>query len=137
MIHVDRRAAPEPTHKETAMNNKFKAALLSGILVFGLASSAYAGPRHGGHSDRHAGSYSQRGHHAHRSRDNWGGVAAAVIITGVIAAAIANSQRQQQIEAAPPQPAYTPGGTWYYCASAGQYYPQVDYCPEGWRPVQQ
>ena len=24
---------------------------------------------------------------------------------------------------------------WYYCASAGQYYPYVTYCPEGWQPV--
>ncbi|MBS1196312.1 MAG: hypothetical protein H6R18_97 [Proteobacteria bacterium] len=111
------------------MNNKFKSALLSVILVFGLAGSAYAGPRHGGH-------YSQRGHYSHRSHDNWGGVAAAVIVTGLIAAAIANSQ-QQQVEVAPPQPTYSPGGTWYYCASAGQYYPQVGYCPEGWRAVQQ
>ena len=124
------------------MNNKFKSALLSVILVFGLASSAYAGPRHGGYSGHQGDSYSQRGHHSqrghssHRSRDNWGGVAAAVIVTGLIAAAIANSQ-QQQVEVAQPQPTYSPGGTWYYCASAGQYYPQVGYCPEGWRAVRQ
>ena len=123
------------------MNKTIKSALLSTILVFGLASSAYATPRHGGQGGRPGDGYSQRGHNyqrghnAHRSRDNWGGVAAAVIITGLIAAAIANSQ-QEQVEVAPPQPTYPPGGTWYYCVSAGQYYPQVDYCPEGWRPVQ-
>jgi hypothetical protein len=27
------------------------------------------------------------------------------------------------------------GSYWYYCASAGQYYPYVTYCPEGWQPV--
>jgi len=34
--------------------------------------------------------------------------------------------------------AYVSGGTgpyWYYCRSAGQYYPYVTYCPEGWVPV--
>ncbi|MGG1944144.1 hypothetical protein AB1286_04960 [Trinickia sp. NRRL B-1857] len=34
--------------------------------------------------------------------------------------------------------AYAPGGMgpyWYYCQSAGQYYPYVTYCPEGWVPV--
>lgn len=33
---------------------------------------------------------------------------------------------------------YISGGTgpyWYYCQSAGQYYPYVTYCPEGWVPV--
>ncbi len=24
---------------------------------------------------------------------------------------------------------------WYYCVSAGQYYPYVTYCPEGWQAV--
>jgi len=24
---------------------------------------------------------------------------------------------------------------WYYCASAGAYYPYVGVCPEGWQPV--
>ncbi|MGN6669701.1 MAG: hypothetical protein ACTHKH_22430, partial [Trinickia sp.] len=24
---------------------------------------------------------------------------------------------------------------WYYCMSAGQYYPYVTYCPEGWQAV--
>ncbi len=31
---------------------------------------------------------------------------------------------------APPPPAY-----WYYCRSAGAYYPYVPSCPEGWVPV--
>ncbi|MBI2319242.1 MAG: hypothetical protein HYY28_00245 [Betaproteobacteria bacterium] len=29
---------------------------------------------------------------------------------------------------APVEPAY-----WYYCASAGAYYPYVQFCPEGWQ----
>lgn len=33
---------------------------------------------------------------------------------------------------------YGPAGSgpyWYYCESAGQYYPYVRYCPEGWEAV--
>ena len=33
---------------------------------------------------------------------------------------------------------YGPAGSgpyWYYCESAGQYYPYVTYCPEGWVAV--
>jgi hypothetical protein len=26
-------------------------------------------------------------------------------------------------------------GLWYWCASAGAYYPYVSYCAEGWQPV--
>lgn len=36
-----------------------------------------------------------------------------------------------------PPPVFTPPvppeRLWYYCESLGQYYPQVRYCPEGWR----
>jgi len=35
-------------------------------------------------------------------------------------------------EALPPPPTPT---NWYYCDSAGAYYPYVDACPEGWRSV--
>src|SRR5262245_16948488 len=36
-----------------------------------------------------------------------------------------------------PQPEYVPGsdGYWYYCQSAGAYYPNVPSCPEPWVPV--
>jgi len=38
-----------------------------------------------------------------------------------------------------PPPVFTPPvppeRLWYYCESSGQYYPQVRYCPEGWRAV--
>jgi hypothetical protein len=37
----------------------------------------------------------------------------------------------------PPAYAYTPPppSYWYYCPSAGAYYPYVSSCPEGWVPV--
>jgi hypothetical protein len=36
-----------------------------------------------------------------------------------------------------PQPQYVPGsdGYWYYCQSAGGYYPTVPSCPEPWMAV--
>ena len=39
------------------------------------------------------------------------------------------------VVAAPPE--YVPGadGYWYYCQSAGAYYPTAPSCPEPWIPV--
>ena len=35
-----------------------------------------------------------------------------------------------------PPPVYTPApSTWYFCQSAGAYYPNVTTCAEGWVPV--
>ena len=80
--------------------------------------------------------------HGHRS-SNWRGPAAFLAITGLAIGAIAYSQAN----AAPvyTAPAYTPpphpiqapaeSGSWYYCGSAGQYYPYVRYCDEGWQTV--
>jgi uncharacterized protein DUF6515 len=35
----------------------------------------------------------------------------------------------------PPQHAAPPAGTWYYCDSSKAYYPYVNECQEGWKPV--
>lgn len=35
----------------------------------------------------------------------------------------------------PPQQAAPPAGTWYYCDSSKAYYPYVNECKEGWKPV--
>jgi hypothetical protein len=34
-----------------------------------------------------------------------------------------------------PDYAPAPSGYWYYCPSAGTYYPYVETCPEAWVPV--
>jgi hypothetical protein len=34
-----------------------------------------------------------------------------------------------------PQDATAPPSWWYYCESAGAYYPDVQSCPEPWRKV--
>lgn len=36
---------------------------------------------------------------------------------------------------ADPPPAYPAPAYWYYCPSAGAYYPDVPSCPEPWEPV--
>ena len=85
-----------------------------------------ARPHHGGHP---------HGHHGH----GWGAPAVLLAITGLaagIAAATYYSPPQREVYA-PPPPAYpAPAeGYWHYCASAGQYYPYVRYCEEGWQTV--
>lgn len=82
-------------------------------------------------------------HHGHHRNYGWAGPAAVLAITG-IAAGIAASTYYAPAYVAP-QPVYvTPAspryamplaGYWNYCMSAGQYYPNVTYCAEGWQPV--
>ena len=122
------------------MANALKSMLLSLVLVLGMASSAQAGPpHHRGHFSRpshygHHGRYHAPRHHGH---DHWGGVAAAMVFGGLVGAAIASSPPPPPapVVIVPPRPVYP--GVWYYCASAGTYYPQVGYCPEGWTIIQQ
>ena len=45
---------------------------------------------------------------------------------------VIQQQPQQYIEQPNPQPG---GGYWYYCESAGGYYPRVPSCPEPWLKV--
>jgi len=35
----------------------------------------------------------------------------------------------------PPAYGYAPDAYWYYCQSYGDYYPNVESCPEAWIPV--
>ena len=78
-------------------------------------------------------------HHHHRGGD-WVVPAAVLAITGLaVGAALSEPRPQPQpVYVAPPPPpirVQPAPGVWYYCNSAGQYYPDVDYCPEGWQPV--
>ena len=87
---------------------------------------------HGGHRPHYGGGY--------RGGPGWVGPAAILAITGLAIGAAAYSQ---SVRAAPiyvePQRAYQPpppdSGNWYYCNSAGQYYPYIQNCPEGWQSV--
>lgn len=77
-----------------------------------------------------------------RGGSDWFGPAAILAIAGLAIGAAAYSQNTP----APVYvaPAYSPlppvevapeSGNWYYCDSAGRYYPYVRYCPEGWQAV--
>ena len=78
-------------------------------------------------------------HHHHHGND-WVVPAAVLAITGLaVGAALSEPRPQPQpVYVAPPPPpirVQPAPGVWYYCNSSGQYYPYVDYCPEGWQPV--
>lgn len=96
--------------------------------------------RHGGYDDYRPPHEFRYEHHDHgyRRGPNWVGPAALLAITGLAVGAAAYSQyRPAPVYVAPPPPVrFQPRpGTWYYCGSAGQYYPYVDDCPEGWQAV--
>lgn len=117
---------------------KSTALLVALSLALASTGSAQAdGGRHGGYG------YRDRGHHGHyhgghHRAGNWVGPAAILAITG-LAIGAAYSHAQAAPVYAAPQPTYQPpppdSGNWYYCNSAGQYYPYVRGCPEGWQVV--
>jgi hypothetical protein len=93
-------------------------------------------PQHYGERHHH-GSRHNHGHRDHYSR-SWVGPAAALAITGLAVGAVASQYYSPRpVYVAPVQPAYVapPANYWHYCASAGQYHPYVQYCPEPWQIV--
>ena len=110
---------------------KIISTVMAGILIAGTSSTSIAG-RHGSQYDapRH---YSHHAQHGHRKGNDW---VAPLVVLGITAAAIGAMARQPP--ALPPAYSVTPPvfpNLWYYCASAGQYHPYVQYCPEGWQRV--
>jgi hypothetical protein len=118
-------------------------------LCLAVSLSLAAMPALAGNGHRHKGYYAppphHHGHHHHKYR--WGAPAAALAITGLAAGVAAATwyATPRPVYVAPPpayvppQPVYVParpaGGYWHYCPSAGGYYPEVNYCPEGWQAV--
>ncbi|MBL0352468.1 MAG: hypothetical protein WBJ68_06225 [Candidatus Dechloromonas phosphoritropha] len=92
-------------------------------------------PRQYGHGDYRPAP--PRYDHDHRRGYGWAGPAALLAITGIAAGIAASTYYAPAPAYVSPQPAYVApaAGYWNYCGSAGQYYPNVDYCPEGWQPV--
>lgn len=85
--------------------------------------------------------YGYRHHHHHRSASDW---VAPLIFLGVAGAALSAAANQPSTTYVAPSVTYTtppvtnyppqpPANAAYYCASAGQYYPNTPYCPEGWQ----
>ena len=106
--------------------------LLAIVATFALALPAQAD--WGRHHDHHR--YERHHHH----NNSWNTAAAAVAIAGIVGAtAYYTSPPPATVVAVPqayvpPAPAPAPRA-WYYCASAGQYYPYARFCPEGWQAV--
>ena len=100
------------------------------------------GPQHYGRGDYRPAP--PRYDHGHRRGYGWVGPAAILAITGIAAGIAASNYYAPAPAYVAPQPVYVAprpvyaapaAGYWNYCGSAGQYYPNVDYCPEGWQPV--
>lgn len=94
---------------------------------------------HGGH-DRHD-RHEWHGRHDRHRPDHRGhgaglGVLGAGLALGAILMAIDDEPKPPMVMSPiVVPPAAAPVGMWYYCASAGAYYPYVGICPEGWRAV--
>ncbi len=117
---------------------KATALLLAASLALGSIGTAQADwGRHGGYRDYRPGP--ERHYHGHRGGPGWIGPAAALAIAGLAVGAVAYNQYQPApVYVAPPPPPVRiqpAPGNWYYCGSAGEYYPYVQYCPEGWQQV--
>jgi hypothetical protein len=122
------------------------------LLTVAIAGSAFANGQRG-----HYPHNQHRGHHHARHHDsNW---VAPLLFLGLAGAVIgaAASQRPSApqpiyyveppvtyvqpapVYVAPPvsiaPPAPQPTHAWYFCRSAGQYYPYTQSCPEGWQLV--
>jgi hypothetical protein len=147
------------------MNRIVAAALVVGALVFVAAGPSQARPAGhqqgsgggrsaGGHSGGHvAGQRAFRGHPAvvaprphvfaghrefrHREFHRGGHARVFVGVTPfVVGPAYAYGWAPAPVEPyAPPAYAAPPPSYWYYCPSAGAYYPDVPACPEPWVPV--
>lgn len=108
-------------------------ALLASLLFVG-SLPVQAGPRddHRGRHfqpDRHSRHFDHRPRHRHHA-PAWG-VLGAGLALGAIALTI-EAPRPPVVVRPSVRP---PGQMWYFCESAGAYYPYVNYCAEGWRAV--
>ncbi len=114
-------------------------------LVLGVSTPALAD--HGHHRDGHRAHYArpQVHHRGHHQDYRWAVPAALLAITGIAAGIAASSHYAPEPVYVTPQPvqifpapavlSYPATNYWNYCASAGQYYPYVNDCPEGWQLV--
>lgn len=124
--------------------------LRSLCLALSLSLAAMPALADRGYGHRHNGYYGPPAHHHghhHHQKYRWGAPAAALAITGLAAGVAAAAWyatprpvyvAPQPVYVQPPPvvvPAQPAGGYWHYCPSAGGYYPNVNYCPEGWQAV--
>ena len=99
------------------------------VLTVSLSGQAMAdGGRHGWEHNRYG--------HGGRDGGHWIAPLIALGVAGAVwsaAARPAPTYVAPTVTYYPPQPA--PSAS-YFCASSGQFYPYVSYCPEGWQLVQ-
>jgi hypothetical protein len=120
-------------------------ALVLTTAVPGEADRRGGGYRGGSHHRGHHGSWHRGGgrshHHHHHHRRSYGGRWKSGVFIGapfVFAAPFAYRYPPPVVLQPPPAPVYVqpdPPPYWYYCQSAGAYYPHVGACPEGWLQV--
>lgn len=113
-------------------------------LALGVSTPALADRGHDRGYYRPAPHYHHHGDRHYRGY-GWAAPAAVLAITGIAAGIAAANYyapepayvAPQPVYVAPPRAIYSAplAGYWNYCGSAGQYYPYVNYCPEGWQPV--
>jgi hypothetical protein len=100
------------------------------------AAAERFGDRHGGNdrqfrADRYERQYDRHfDHHRHHSNNTAWGVLGAGLALGALALTIDAPRSPPVVIASPP-----PQRLWYFCESYRAYYPNVNYCPEGWRTV--
>lgn len=76
-------------------------------------------------------------HHSHRS--SWVAPLVVLSVGAVAVSAMANQyEAPPPVVYVPPQRSYPPAppaNVSYFCRSVGQYYPNTQFCPEGWQLV--
>lgn len=107
---------------------KKTAASVIATLLLSLSIPATAGgwERHDRHDRHEWRDHREHRHHNHHrpSRDAWAWGAAGLAL-GSAAAIVLSS----------PTPPAPPPRVWHYCDAYGAYYPNVQFCPGGWRAV--
>jgi hypothetical protein len=114
---------------EVHIMNKRVSGFIAGLLLAG-SLPAIAGPY--GHERHYRPPPPVIHHHRHGSHGHplaWG--IAGLALGGILYSTISASP---PVVVAPP-PVRPPEHVWYYCEGYRAYYPQVQYCPEGWRAV--
>jgi len=103
---------------------------VAAFLVIPVTANAWDRGFHHGHPFHH-------GHFRHGGCCFFGGFAAGVFTGAVLGGAFAPVYTYPAPIYVTPAPTYAPPPLtyWYYCRSAGAYYPYVPSCPEPWVPV--
>jgi hypothetical protein len=108
--------------------------IISVLLIGAVSSNALADRGREQHR------YAEHHRHEHNNRSDWVGP---LVLLGIGAVALSAMASQPEPASAPVYvteqnryPPAPPPSAGYFCRSVGQYYPNTQYCPEGWLLVQ-